>query len=318
MENNLLIQFKRNSLCEREHRGAVLVCEKNKILYCNDKTYLEKLFYLRSCAKPLQALSIILSGTYEAFGFDEKDLAICCASHGGSDFHILHVRNLLRKAGISEHYLQCPPYHPLDEEAYEKFKKQNITPLAIHNNCSGKHSGMLSVCKHNGWDTDTYLDFEHPIQKDIKNNILKYSEYTGEIIESRDGCLAPIIALPLQNIAIGLSKVFEEHEIFLKAFRENPFLIGGTGWLDTDIISSTKGEIIAKVGAEGLCFAYNPQNKQSIVVEIDDSDKHARALVMFETMRRLGWIKQENIPVSGDIKLLNGDIIGKAEFLFSI
>ena len=67
-----------------------------------------------------------------------------------------------------------------------------------------------------------------------------------------------------------------------------------------------------------MCFAYNPQNKQSIVVEIDDSDKPARALVMFETMRQLGWIKQENIPVSGDIKLLNGDIIGKAEFLFSI
>ena len=106
MENNLLIQFKRNSLCEREHRGAVLVCEKNKTLYCNDKTYLEKLFYLRSCAKPLQALSIILSGTYEAFGFDEKDLAICCASHGGSVFYILKISNILKKTGINEKHIQ--------------------------------------------------------------------------------------------------------------------------------------------------------------------------------------------------------------------
>ena len=97
MDNNLLLQYKRNSLSEREHRGVILVCEKDKILYCNDKTYLKKLFYLRSCAKPMQALSIILSETYKYFYFDEKDLAICCASHGGSDFHILHVRNLLKK-----------------------------------------------------------------------------------------------------------------------------------------------------------------------------------------------------------------------------
>lgn len=316
--NNKLVQFKRNSLVEREHCGAVLLCEKEKILYCNDKTYLKKLFYLRSCAKPLQALSVIFSGAYDNFGFDEKDLAICCASHGGLKMHLEQVRAVLKKASLNESFLKCPPYHPLDEKAYYDFLKQEKKAQSIHNNCSGKHAGMLCVCQKNGWDLKTYLDFEHPLQKDIKKNILDFCEYKGEIIESQDGCLAPIIALPLHNISIGLSKVFEQIPAFVDAFLHNPLLIGGHGWLDTDIISSSKGQIVAKVGAEGLCFAYNPSTNQSLLVEIDDSNKQARALVMFEAMRQLGWINSEDIPISRFIELLDNTKVGEVEFLFTI
>jgi L-asparaginase II len=326
MNKNVLLQFKRNSLTEREHSGVVMVFDnKHRLLSCSDESYRNRLFFLRSCAKPLQALGLIHSGAFDEFGFSETDLAICCASHGGMDVHVLAVREVLKKIALSEDMLRCPAHLPLEKKAHSDFVKSGKQALAVHNNCSGKHAGMLAVCKKNGWSLEDYLDFSHPLQKMIKRTILEYCEYDGKIVESLDGCLAPTIALPLENSAKGLSKVFAENDVFLKAFSENPLLIGGDGWLDTEIIRATGGKIVAKVGAEGLCFVYNSKKGQSLIVKIDDSNKQARALVVIESMRQLGWISENELETPGikelydtEIEILDGRVVGGVEFCFSV
>ena len=200
---HLLLKVKRAGIVEREHSGFAVVVDKNEKIISQIGENLDTSFFLRSCEKPFQALPIIRSGAYRKFEFKLEEIAVCCASHSASFEHIRVVKNILTKIGLSEEYLQCGIHYPIDIETKNYLIRQNLDSSPIYNNCSGKHAGMLAVCLNNGWDISQYLDFNHPLQKEILDIILEYCNLDNDIKSSVDGCSAPIYAMPLYKMGGG-------------------------------------------------------------------------------------------------------------------
>lgn len=322
MKPEILIKTKRVSLVEKEHHGLILVMDiKGNIIFQKGETQNQS-FFTRSCIKPFQALPIIKSGTFEKFNFSLKELAVCCGSHAGSFEHIKQIKNILNKIGLNESYLKCGVHDPIDKETREFLIKNNQTASEIHNNCSGKHAGMLAVCVNNGWNVQDYLDFNHPLQIKIFSILKEYCNIK-EAEKSLDGCSAPIWGFPLENLLTGYLKLFLENDILNQAFINNPLLIGGKKRIDSLIIEASCGKLTAKVGAEGFCVVLNLDKKQALLVKIMDADYKARSIVLIHILKKLKWLSNKEIESSlllkySDliIKTHNGISVGNIELSF--
>lgn len=326
MKAELLLQVNRSDITEREHYGFITVVDKNENIIHKIGNP-DTVFYLRSCEKPFQALPVITSGTFKKFKFTLQELAVCCASHSGSKEHTKTIKSILDKIGLKEEHLKCGIHEPFDGEEKLYLKRNDIKPTQLHNNCSGKHAGMLAVCVNNGWDIDNYLDFEHDLQVEIFKTLKKYCNITDDVIWSRDGCSAPTRAIPLYKMGTGYLKLFLSHEgeLIKKAFNENPVLIGGKGRQDTVIIESAKGLLIAKVGAEGLCVVINLKEEKALIVKILDSSMQARGIVLIESLKQLGWINSEDLKnkeiqniFTLSIKIRDDKLVGEITSVFKL
>jgi L-asparaginase II len=202
-----LVIYNRDGLIEREHFGYVVRCNRIKIAekIGDDKNYP---FYLRSCAKPLQASLIIDYELDKKFDLTEEEIALCSASHAGEEIHVEVIRGLLKKFDIPESKLKCGSHQPISRTAQDELLKSGQTPTAIHNNCSGKHAMMLGLCKLNDWDMDNYDNINHPLQKAILKRIYELCEIKTEYPVTKDGCGVPVPAMPLENLAKGYINLF--------------------------------------------------------------------------------------------------------------
>lgn len=320
----VLLSSQRGSLIDREHAGFILVVnEQGEVLKKVGESY-DCPFYLRSCAKPLQALPLLSSGAYNEFGLSPKHLAVCCASHSGTPEHVDLVSDILSKIGLDESYLQCGAHHPLDQTSRHALIKDGLQPSQFHNNCSGKHASMLAICRHNGWDVQNYLDLEHPLQQEILNIHKHYIGISEPFVHTLDGCGTPVFAASLSQIATSVLKIFLLHEKILDVFRLYPNLIGGDERQDSEIIKISNGNLVSKVGSEGLIFVVNPEKKQSLVVKIQDSSMQARALVTIECLKQLSWVSQVDIDkyqyknFNKVIKNHKGQIVGEFKTNFAL
>lgn len=315
----LLLVQKRNGLVELEFYGFIVICDKNKNIKTigNTNNYP---FFQRSCAKPMQASVISDFGTRDYYNLSLEEIAICCGSHTGEPVHVDILRKLLKKGGFGEQDLQCPAIEPLNKNEQRKY----TTYSPLHNNCSGKHTLMLLICKQMGWDTKTYLEFDHPLQKYIYKKIRNLCEEKKELSGTRDGCNAPVWAVALESQCVGFLNLFtDKKNINIKnAFLEYPYMIGGEYRQDTDIITYTDG-IVAKTGAGGLLMLLNLYTCESVMIKIIDADMRARAFVAIELIKQLNWCNSNSIN-----KLLNiypdvvttetGIVVGELEPCFSL
>lgn len=320
-----IIRVKRANIVERVHSGAVLLFGDGKVLsevgcYADSPCY-----YLRSCAKPLQSSVLADLGVFDFFAFTPQEIAVVSASHSGTFSHIEQIENILRKIGKSPSDLKCGIHPPLDFEMRKHLIKNDLEPSSIHHNCSGKHAGFLAACVMKDWDCESYLDFEHPLQKMIIEKISDYCNFPP-IYVSRDGCSAPIMAMPFENMCGGFSKCFKNYPEIKNAMAQNPYLMGGENRIDSEIIFASQGKLVAKVGAEGICMVFNSQNEQVLLVKILDSNEQARALVLLEALLRLSWLTLadiENNPLKKffdkEVKTSTGEVVGEiiVETIFS-
>jgi L-asparaginase len=221
-----------------------------------------ELFYLRSCAKPLQASLIVDYG----LGFSLEEIALCCASHAGEAQHIDLAERFLGRLGLD--------------------KSQLIIP--IEHNCIGKHIMMLELCRVNGWDLDSYCEFEHPLQVEIRGKISELCGSPPDLPMIKDGCGVPTFAMTLQDMMRGCIRVFSEYEPIRRAFLEFPQIIGGTGKLDTKIC---RAGLVAKVGAGGLIIVVN--GDRALAVKIADENRETREIVTLDALKQLGWANCE-------------------------
>ena len=174
----------------------------------------EARFYLRSSAKPLQALSVVASGAYEAWRMTPQELAVCCASHSGSAEHQETVLGLLAKAGLGEEHLRCGTHMPGDTEASRDLITRGRKPTPAHSNCSGKHAGMLVTAQHLGASLEDYLSPDHPVQQAILGNLSVLSGLAPEEIHiGVDGCGAPVHNLPLRAMATAFARVASRRNV---------------------------------------------------------------------------------------------------------
>ena len=186
-----LVPYIRDGLIEQEHFGYVVRTDKDRILekLGEDKDYP---FFLRSCAKPLQASLLIDYELDKKYNMSEEEIAICCASHAGEKIHVDIVKGLLDKFGIPYNKLKCGKHEPISKTAQNELLLNNQQATEIHNNCSGKHTMMLGICKVNNWDIDKYDDVKHPLQQEIQRKIYSLCHINNEFPVTKDGCGVPI------------------------------------------------------------------------------------------------------------------------------
>lgn len=320
-----LLEYIRDGLVEQEHSGFLIrvhadgKCSK----IGNDKNYP---FYLRSCAKPLQASLLIDFGLDEFYNMTSEEIALCCASHTGEPCHVQTLKGFLKKIGIDEKLLKCGLHKPLSKTEKEKMLLQNETENILQNNCSGKHCMMLAICKKNDWDLKTYDEKNHPLQIAIKNKIYELCDVNSDYPVTKDGCGVPIYSMPLTNMLKGYLNLFlnEKYSKLRDAFIQNPYLIGGEDRLDTAIMTAGKN-LIAKVGAGGLCIMINLEQKSGFILKIMDCDMKARAICVIEALKQLSWLNNEMLENDlikwqnkTDILTLHEEKIGEAKCCFKL
>ncbi len=271
------MEVRRGALIESIHRGRVAVCNlEGEVLEANGDP--DAYVYVRSSAKPFQALPLVLSGTAGDFGLTEEELAVACASHNAEERHLAAVRSILEKAGLPEEALQNGAHPPMYETAAAKLVRNGEGPRSIHGNCSGKHAGMLAVCVHEGWDTESYRDPHHPLQQWILTLISEVCGVEREaIVLGGDGCGVPAFAMPLRSLATGFARISTGERLspelanatleIRDAVRNHPFMVAGTGRFDTTVMEATS--LVAKSGAEGMFAAGSPEG-WGMAIKISD------------------------------------------------
>jgi L-asparaginase II len=296
----------RSGFVDLVHYGCLVVADtEGKIVYSVGDP--ERPAYMRSSAKPLQAIATVESGALEEFNINETELAIMCASHAGQDIHVHTVRGILRKIGLSEDALQCSKDNP------------------IRDNCSGKHAGMLTFCVFHNLPVENYLDDNHPVQIAIRKVISEMCEL--ETIEyGIDGCGAPNFYMPLRNMAIGFARLATPDSLPIKraealirivsAMQAHPEMTGeirdGKTW---------PKEIVAKGGALGAYCGGILNKNRGIAVKIDDGSGQVASMVFTEAVRKLNLANLEELNAyerlqSSVITNRRGEIVGKMEVVF--
>ena len=250
----ILCRVTRGDLTESIHVVfAVVVDETGTVFYSTGDPYY--LTCIRSSLKPFQAAAAVKAGAVDAAGFSDDELAMMCASHNGEDIHVKTVQSMLNKLGLSTADLECGSHFPSDKITRHKMIKEGKAAESIHNNCSGKHAGMLALAKHLEQDIKGYIQKEHPVQKEIFNLV---HELTGlkNIPTETDGCSAPTPFMTLETIArlfqkLGAGNHQELSRVF-DAMCANPILVGGTNRFDSLFIEALAGRGITKIGGESV------------------------------------------------------------------
>ncbi|KAI9926057.1 hypothetical protein ASPWEDRAFT_130022 [Aspergillus wentii DTO 134E9] len=259
----------RGGIVENRHRVHAAVVDSNgKLLYAvGDPT---RMTLARSAAKPFQALAILETGGFDQFGLDDADLALMCASHSSEDRHIAHAHAMLGKVDAKETDLQCGGHAALSEAANRVWIKNDYTPTAICNNCSGKHAGMLAGARALGAELEDYHLPAHPLQVHVRRVVEEVCEPDAKLVRwGLDGCNLPAPATPLYTLgkayatlaaaadAVAADPTCDPQTQSLGriygAMAQYPELVGGEGRFCTDLATAFQGELIGKVGADG-CY----------------------------------------------------------------
>jgi len=257
-----LFEVTRGSIVESIHYGAIAIVDTNqKLLYSYGDP--QTVAFLRSSAKPFQALPFVERGGVEHFGFTPRELALSCASHETAQIHLDAIKALQEKIGIHEGDLQCGPHLPGDPEMLKHVISHHITPTANFNNCSGKHTAMLAHAKMRGLPLDTYLERDHPIQQDILTTFAEMCGIERDKVElGTDGCSAPNFAVPLLNAALGFARLCDPASLskaradacreITSAMTSHSEMVSGFGEFDCELMKVGNGKILTKRGAEGF------------------------------------------------------------------
>jgi len=261
MNAQALFETTRGDLVESIHYGSIAVVDSNGKLiasYGDPQT----VAFLRSSAKPFQALPFVEHGGVEHYNFTQRELSVACASHEGNDMHVEAVRGMQAKIGIDESHLQCGAHMPSDVAAFKALIISGQSPMPIRNNCSGKHTAMLAHAKMRSLPLDNYLDINHPIQQDILAALADMCMIPPEEVHlGTDGCSAPNFAVPLYNAALGMARFCDPQDLpdergiacrkIVSAMTSYPEMVSGNGEFDCELMRVGNGKIICKRGAEG-------------------------------------------------------------------
>jgi L-asparaginase II len=335
-----LVEVRRGGITESRHRGHVIAVEPdgNVVAYLGAPQI--TVTFLRSSAKPFQALPLVVSGAADRFGFTDREVALACASHNGEPIHTELAASMLEKIGLGPEALKCGVHEPYGAEAARELRERGEAPNVLHNNCSGTHAGMLAVAVHLGAPIETYNRPEHPVQIAIGKAI---SQFTGVPVEDLavavDGCAVPVFGMTVKAMALAYARLvsplaeFDEAtrracERIVRVMSAYPEVIGGTSdRLDTEIMRAAPGRLVSKVGADGVYTAgVNPCEEWprglGLALKIEDGDdRQARPPVVVESLRQLGVLKDESLEAVAKyafFPVLNrpGDVVGeiRAEF----
>jgi L-asparaginase II len=270
MADPITVAVRRGETVESRHRvHAVAVQDGTVVAEAGDGGLVT---FMRSSAKPIQALPL----TRALPELDEKELAIACASHQALPEQLEAVRALLARAPAGEDELECGP--------------EGDPPSPLNHNCSGKHAGMLALCRAHGWDSRGYRLPNHPCQHAMQAEVARAADLEEDELETAiDGCGVVTFALPLERMALAFARLerLDGGDRVAAAMRAHPGLIRGPGGVDTTLMRAHEGWI-GKGGAEGLICAAGPRGL-GVALKIEDGGSRALGAALAAFLARLGY-----------------------------
>jgi L-asparaginase II len=296
MSNPVIVEVTRGSLVESRHRGSIAVVDGDgRVAFSLGD--IEQGVFPRSACKAMQALPLVESGAADAYGFGSKELALACSSHSGEDEHVALAASMLARAGRDVNALECGAHWSSDQKTLIHQARTLEKPTALHNNCSGKHSGFVCACCHQGIDSKGYVGYDHPLQQQIRDTM---ESLTGAALGhdncGTDGCSIPNYAVPLKGLAHGFAKMATGNGLgaerakasrrLFEACMAEPFYVAGTGRACTILMQVAPGRIFCKTGAEGVFCAAIPEQGIAIALKADDGAGRAAEAMVAATLAR--------------------------------
>jgi len=302
-----LVRVFRGKRVESEHRGDVAVADDGEDLVasCGDPS---RRVFVRSAAKPFQALPFLEAGGARRFALDDDEIALMCASHGGEERHVRVARRLLGKSGFREGALVCGPHLPLHEPTARALLRRGARISPLHNNCSGQHAMFLLACRFFGYPARGYHEARHPLQELVRERMAHYAGVAASSLEvAVDGCGIPVFYLPLARLARAYARLmggrrhgevaahFHARRRILRAMWASPGMIAGTGRFTTELLEAGRGRWIGKEGAEGVyAIGLEPRGRSlraaGVAFKIEDGSSRGRDAVSYELLDRLGYL----------------------------
>ncbi|MFN2628406.1 MAG: asparaginase [Gaiellaceae bacterium] len=329
-----LVEILRGGLVEAIHRGDVALVSASGELLASAGDPLGKITYWRSAAKPFQAMPVVSSGAAEQFAFSPEDVALTAASHNGEPVHVERAETLLARTGHSLDDLACGAHPPLDPASAEALARSGTPPTALHNNCSGKHIGMLAVAGRLGAEIDGYSEPDHPVQREILATIGRFTGLdVAEIAIGVDGCGVPCYGTSIYHLALAFARLMDEQAddsaalAVREAMTAHPYLVAGKERLDTDLMNIGAGALLSKGGAAGVqCVGL--RGGRGLAVKIEDGAGAAppvrpAGLVAVEVLRQLGVLDESSVTTLATyarpaIETIAGDRVGEARPVFDL
>jgi L-asparaginase II len=308
-----LVRVHRGSGVESEHRVAWAVAGGED---------LGPSVFVRSAAKPFQALGTVRAGVPERLGLGDDHLAIACASHGGSDDHVLRVRELLRAAGCAEADLACGPADPRDPVAAGLYRDAGGHPEPVRHNCSGKHAFAIALAAQEGWPIEGYTHAGHPVQQTMWRGL---AEVTGlepaQLPHAIDGCGMPTFSVPLARLADAFGRLAggglgPAGDRLATAMTSHPDLVAFDGALDTELMRAHPG-LVAKIGAEGVLGIGLPDGRGAALKVLDGAMRGLDTTALLVLEERLGVTLDGPLLEAAVVLNSRGEQVGRAEATFA-
>ena len=299
-DNPILVEAVRGGIVESFHRGALAVVDASGALH-TALGDIERPIFPRSAVKVLQALPLVASGAAEQLRLNDEELALACASHGGEEPHVRTAASMLSKAGLDASALECGAHWPYHDGALKALAREGTQPTALHNNCSGKHSGFVCLgCAMDGGRDPAaflrgYVQPDHPVMREVTAALQASTGFDlGTAARGTDGCSIPTYAIPLRHLALAFARVATGQGLssdharaatrLRAAVAAAPFMVGGSGRLDTRLMEHFRERVFCKVGAEGVYCAALPALGLGLALKMDDGNNARAAEVVLAAL----------------------------------
>lgn len=336
-----LVEVRRGTIVESRHRGHIVAVTNADEIVAHLGAP-ETVTYLRSSAKPHQAIPLITSGAADRFGFTPEEIAVACGSHSGEAVHVAVVGRMLEKIGLESSALKCGIHEPFCREVAKELRRENRAPDVLQNNCSGKHTGMLALALHLGAPVANYDAPDSPVQQLIFDTVAEFAGANAdEIATGVDGCGVPVFGMSLRRMALMYARLVAAPPEFdgttrtaceriVLAMLAHPEMVGGTSErLDTELMRAGAGGLISKVGAEGVYTvgvrpsASYPQGFGLALKIEDGEDRRARPTVVIDSLRQLGVLSERPLDDLAQyarftVRNHRGDDVGSVSPNFSL
>lgn len=295
----LVVESRRGGFVESVHRVSVAVVDVagRLVARAGDPDIAT---FMRSAAKPFQALPLIEDGAAERFGVSQEELALACASHNSEPAQVNRVRSFLARLGLAESDLACGPHRPLSADfaltdadgARPAEPAVAPAPTSLASNCSGKHTAMLALAQHRGWPTRGYHEATHPVQQRCREALARWTGLAaGAIPEAVDGCGVITFAVPVRAMAVAFARLGSSAEpaakAIVQAMTAHPDLVAGKGRPCTALMRAYPGQVLAKVGAEGVYGAALLKQGLGVGLKVEDGHNWAAVVALWAVLGTL-------------------------------
>jgi L-asparaginase II len=323
-DNPVIAHVTRGGTVESHHHGACAISSASGRIISSVGN-IDAPVFPRSAIKAFQCLPLIESGAAERFGLNDEEIALCCSSHNGEPEHLRVAASILAKAGNAESQYECGAHWPHERKDVIDLARAGAEPRAIHNNCSGKHAGMLALARQLEADSQGYVAQTHPVQQAVAATISRYCDVNlADAPTGIDGCSVPTWAFPLRNMALGFARLTDPANAaaqwIIRAARNHPFMIAGSNRYDTTIMQKLP-RLFIKVGAEGVYCGCIPHAGLGFALKVDDGATRAAEAAVSQALLSLDvWTAEERAILAdhthAELRNWRGFHVGSVEAAF--